>query len=307
MTVWRKVMQFYISRFKGMEKQEFEVEIVTPLFLGGADPQKAELRAPSIKGALRFWWRALYPQFSLAELREMESKNFGDAGDSKKSFGKSRVRIQLAKDLAFENIRYNPVPHKNVNFKFPCLSVGRTFELKVYGDEKIFDLFKLVSILGGFGKRSRRGFGSVMIRNINGKTFNFSYSTSDVLSLINRIADDNYKVHDTVIVRAGASHAEARYAYIKEIQVGNKSYDDYETILKMIGQSSHNNNSDYTGYAGRGQERFSSPVYVSIIKNHNKYLPVVTTLNTSFKSATVSHGLDKSAKFKEEILSGGTR
>ena len=58
-------MAFYISRFKGMESQEFEVEIVTPLFLGGADPNKAELRAPSIKGALRFWWRALNPHFSL--------------------------------------------------------------------------------------------------------------------------------------------------------------------------------------------------------------------------------------------------
>ena len=44
-------MSFYISRFKGLESQEYEVEIVTPLFLGGADPKKAELRAPSITGS----------------------------------------------------------------------------------------------------------------------------------------------------------------------------------------------------------------------------------------------------------------
>ncbi|HPU57120.1 MAG TPA: type III-B CRISPR module RAMP protein Cmr1, partial [Verrucomicrobiota bacterium] len=34
--------------------------IVTPMFLGGANPEsQAELRISSIKGALRFWWRAL--------------------------------------------------------------------------------------------------------------------------------------------------------------------------------------------------------------------------------------------------------
>lgn len=33
--------------------------VVTPMFLGGADPEKAEFRLPSFKGVLRFWWRAL--------------------------------------------------------------------------------------------------------------------------------------------------------------------------------------------------------------------------------------------------------
>ncbi|MFZ1105749.1 MAG: type III-B CRISPR module RAMP protein Cmr1 [Hyphomicrobiaceae bacterium] len=42
-----------------MHRIEAEFEIVTPMFLGGADPKgSAELRAASIKGALRFWWRA---------------------------------------------------------------------------------------------------------------------------------------------------------------------------------------------------------------------------------------------------------
>lgn len=34
--------------------------IVTPMFMGGADREKAVLRAAGIKGALRFWWRALH-------------------------------------------------------------------------------------------------------------------------------------------------------------------------------------------------------------------------------------------------------
>ncbi|WP_448575939.1 type III-B CRISPR module RAMP protein Cmr1, partial [Thermomicrobium sp.] len=36
------------------------LETLTPLFLGGADPRgDPELRASSVRGALRFWLRAL--------------------------------------------------------------------------------------------------------------------------------------------------------------------------------------------------------------------------------------------------------
>jgi len=38
----------------------FQGDVLTPMFLGGADPQgKPELRAPSVRGALRYWLRAL--------------------------------------------------------------------------------------------------------------------------------------------------------------------------------------------------------------------------------------------------------
>ncbi|HID77150.1 MAG TPA: type III-B CRISPR module RAMP protein Cmr1, partial [Planctomycetaceae bacterium] len=38
---------------------EATYRIVTPMFCAGADEQRAELRLPSFKGALRFWWRSL--------------------------------------------------------------------------------------------------------------------------------------------------------------------------------------------------------------------------------------------------------
>ena len=34
-------------------------EIITPCFCAGADPNMAELRAPSIRGELRWWFRVL--------------------------------------------------------------------------------------------------------------------------------------------------------------------------------------------------------------------------------------------------------
>jgi CRISPR-associated protein Cmr1 len=57
----------------------------TPLFLGGADPKGGvvELRPPSIKGVLRFWWRAIaWSRFAgnLGHIRKEEERLFGSAG-----------------------------------------------------------------------------------------------------------------------------------------------------------------------------------------------------------------------------------
>lgn len=54
--------------------------VVTPLFLGGAEPTKhCELRPASIKGALVFWWRVLRPDLPLAKLRGEEEALFGSS------------------------------------------------------------------------------------------------------------------------------------------------------------------------------------------------------------------------------------
>ena len=42
-----------------MNTLEATYRIVTPMFIGDAEQKATSLRPPSIKGALRFWWRAL--------------------------------------------------------------------------------------------------------------------------------------------------------------------------------------------------------------------------------------------------------
>jgi len=58
------------------------------MFLSGADGQTPELRPPSIKGALRFWWRAMNGHLSLEELKKKEDEIFGGTE------GRSKVVIQ---------------------------------------------------------------------------------------------------------------------------------------------------------------------------------------------------------------------
>lgn len=72
----------------------FKCETVTPMFMAGADGKKPELRAPSIKGVLRFWWRAINGNLKLEDLRKREAAIFGGSG---KDQGRSKVIIQVKK------------------------------------------------------------------------------------------------------------------------------------------------------------------------------------------------------------------
>jgi CRISPR-associated protein Cmr1 len=72
-------------------------QVVTPLFLGGADGQAEGFRLASLKGTLRWWWRALhYADFmreaqgsrgrALAELHRSEARLFGSADEGQAAF-----------------------------------------------------------------------------------------------------------------------------------------------------------------------------------------------------------------------------
>lgn len=78
-----------------MKEIILKLRIVTPLFIGGAEQEQiAELREPSIKGLLRFWYRAIYPNDA-----ECEARIFGGQG---KGQGQSRVLLRITdKKLTF--------------------------------------------------------------------------------------------------------------------------------------------------------------------------------------------------------------
>jgi CRISPR-associated protein Cmr1 len=252
-----------------MDKIIFECESVTPIFMYGADGKTPELRPASIKGLMRFWWRAINGDLSLDKLKKQEDEIFGNT-DNKSSFS---VKIPLSKKLQTEKI--NPLPHKKQGDKGyhtkNAFKTNQTFKIIFTGKnlELIENLFKLTTILGGFGQRSRRGFGSIKIKTIN---------ENEVLVL------------PTIIYH----QSEINYPYIKSIQVG-KTYKTFQDLLETIGRASHNNNCDELGSIN---PRLASPIYVSILKfGDNDYRPIITTLKN-----TKSNSDGKVLDFKKAIL-----
>jgi len=169
-----------------MFKAEFELEAITPLFMRGADQRQAEIRAPSIKGLMRWWFRALAGNYfgrDIAGLKRFEERFFGGVGS------KSRVTIEVTK---VEGVKKSLVSESGgrctINDKSPSSQLrylwfsinllaqncrlkeyypaGTKFNINIQSlDEKAFrlalaSLWALVN-LGSIGFRARRGAGCV--------------------------------------------------------------------------------------------------------------------------------------------------
>jgi CRISPR-associated protein Cmr1 len=75
-----------------MKHLTFRLQLVTPLFLSGADQQAAELRPPSVRGALRFWFRAMVGGVVSGDwqkVRDFESRVWGSTSQA------SQVKLRL--------------------------------------------------------------------------------------------------------------------------------------------------------------------------------------------------------------------
>jgi len=147
--------------------------------------------------------------------------------------------------------------------KFYNFEMTIRFDDNIISQKEIEDLVKTTLTLGGIGKRARRGFGSIWITKINN---NPSFST---IEEIERFLSEKNEV-------AGKS----KFAYFKKAEIG-KAFNSATSVLEAIGLASHNNASDWLGFA-KGQSRFASPIFVTVIKDEkNQFYPLITTLNTA--------------------------
>ncbi|KLO23496.1 type III-B CRISPR module RAMP protein Cmr1 [Marinitoga sp. 1155] len=300
-----------------MEKIIFRCEIITPMFCYGAHDKKREmpeLRPPSIKGVIRFWWRAINGHMSINDLRKKEADIFGGSIENIK---KSKISITIY-PKGIKKSKVDPVPHKG-KFKKYALNYGTKFDIvfslkkRINIDEKIIDLeyvkklFILVSILGGIGRRSRRGFGSFRINYINNKKIDYDNfikieKVEELLNEVNIDSKNHFSIQDNKII---SDFTSKKYPYIKEIRIGNSRESNSDNLLKKISLSSHKNNSEWTGFTNR-QKRLASPIYVSVVKiikqNNFYFFPVVTILETIFENKFDNHGNNRSDKFISEVL-----
>jgi CRISPR-associated protein Cmr1 len=171
------------------------LKTITPLFLGGAEPNDfAELRPPAIKGLLRFWYRALDPNY-----QAREGKIFGGTGamEGQSSFrlqlespirGKMRWDLDRYRGAPFQKGGSQGAPPKNgfLYLGFPlrlggndrkAIPPGESFLLvnrfSTFPTEQIrkavLSAWWLLGHFGGLGTRARRGFGTVALQRWEGE------------------------------------------------------------------------------------------------------------------------------------------
>lgn len=174
---------------------EATYRIVTPMFCSGADQTSAELRVPSFKGALRFWWRSLM-WGRVSDHRELQQKEAELFGASDQRCGQSRVQLrissrelehQIDKGQVFEGGKLVGAHYLGYGvmeaFDGKNTKAGRLTRPMIPGghftvscrfsrfatDKQIDEVRRaliLLGTVGGLGSRSRRGFGSLTLKSL---------------------------------------------------------------------------------------------------------------------------------------------
>lgn len=198
----------------GLVTQIRKYQLITPLFGGGVEAGKNDSQMPingkSIRGQLRFWWRATrgsnehvratllalglpivktdaqgnqIPLTDLEKLRKLEGEIWGLASGN--SGQPSSVQLHITLDAPGQTIDYN---NENRNFKygaFPMqtaqhqsLQENIQFTLEVSYESKFQEEVSAAlwawESFGGVGARTRRGFGAIHCCEIDSQTREFT-------------------------------------------------------------------------------------------------------------------------------------
>ncbi len=316
-----------------MKEVKFDLEVITPMLLHGADGKTAEIRAPSIKGLMRYWWRAVKAEDNIGRLKEDEEQIFG----STKIRSKVQIRILQGNSnkksaLGFDQNKIG------LNYLFPSIFVSRVRD----GDPKeYFDVGTEFSIIlssldsdseqlkqaiaslwlmiyfGGLGSRSRRGGGNLAVKQIkNNLNLNLKFVPDNIRSeadLSNWIKSNYDEICKTINPSQGSKkYSNLRGARIKILsayrnwqdslnEVG-KLYKDYRRDYDLVERAAIGlplKNLDIDGKF----ERSASRLIIKVIKANDNYYSVIILLKGPL--LTKEHGLkfrDKRYKLPDDSI-----
>lgn len=179
-----------------MSEIQLLLEAVTPIFLNGAPTGRGtppELRGAPFRGQLRYWFRTLHPNLSIADLSNLESQIFGSTETG------SRVNVitypKNSKSMPVEERLVLPHnPHRA--FTKNAFAEGSQFYLRIRIKDRasIESLFKSLLLLvnfSGVGNRVRRGFGSLKITDLA-----YSEELEDFSQGLNLLRPVSFKNYD---------------------------------------------------------------------------------------------------------------
>lgn len=172
-------------------KREYQLELVTPAFLGGAD-QSAQWRTAGIKALIRQWWRVVWtaenPNKTVNDMRAAEAVRFGSVQDGLNRKAQIQIRfdeeaknvnsvvrgIQPDQNQSLQYLGFGPFVQPNQPSSKAALNSGIKMKFKILiqaKDEIQLNQFAteidktmfLVAQFGTLGSRSNNAWGSLHI------------------------------------------------------------------------------------------------------------------------------------------------
>lgn len=272
--------------------------------MNGADTRSPSLRSSGLKGILRFWWRAAHPNLDNAERKLLEQQIFGgtaslgEKSDKATQARKSALILQV-RDEAYATT-LDLIPHKrDIGRNSPTSSYGpgERFEIifrlrnnEFSTMEKLEALLQLSALLGGIGRRTRRGMGvfTVMDPENHRELQSTEEAMEEIQKQIQKLNPDVFawdKAKQSISPLAPYSQP---YPFIKQIQIGHTPWSNLDKLLLHIGECTSvlhgqykrkGEENSYQKALGAGRPRFASPVYVSVLKISKQFHPIITQLH----------------------------
>lgn len=235
-----------------MREVRFRCRVLTPMFLGGPDPDTPEFRPPSIRGLLRYWYRALLGATGIGapdRLQSEEAKIFG----STEVASSLRVRVVTDGDPDTETPN-DLLEGRGRSYLWHFIQAGandrsgiapdETFELRLTAiprhkehsaDEVLQAAVRalwLLTHLGGLGMRSRRFAGAFRARYTD---------CPDDISLPSFSPAPSYpewiRAQLASIVPDGPAATSTRFNHLGRARVWivPKRFDDYNSVVDTVG------------------------------------------------------------------------
>ncbi|HOQ40247.1 MAG TPA: type III-B CRISPR module RAMP protein Cmr1 [Fervidobacterium sp.] len=331
-----------------MKRIVLTCETVTPMFMYGADGRTPELRPSELKGMMRFWWRAAKGEDNIEKLKNDEFQIFGGVGNGGRK-SKVNLRVIFDKNSLHNNVRYDLRTDPKIKSKqagssfslqYPGISYllystilegkktsyvknyikdGFSFTISITSFdpntyEQVIAAFWLAVYLGGFGTRSRRGAGNIMIKNVSGDdtagiSFVPTVGDSDHLkewfdSNIEKIRSAfNFGTTSKYSTLAGSQLLifNPQRTWFEALEHTGRMFADFRRQNKsMLWESAafgmpviHRRSGVKMvpcGTHGKLSDRFSSPIIFKVIKSQNLFFPLVLKLNVNMNKIGKEEG-----------------
>lgn len=146
--------------------KQYTLNLITPLFSTGVDKNQPEVRAPSIRGQLHWWFRAL------GGAHELEKEVFGGVHSGPRA-SRLVVRVVCGQMPAAQN--FPTLPHKSGNYASPKAAFPPGSSFRVAFSQRLDPLssaaqsmldrtIKMWLLCGSLGLRSTRGGGAFHVK-----------------------------------------------------------------------------------------------------------------------------------------------
>ena len=269
-------LQTWIDQLENNTNQpslKAEFQVVTPMFIGDGAQSASSIRPPSIKGALRFWWRALNWSRCLQEtdsetkalnqLHDEEAAIFGLAAKQDKKGeqqgGQGLFTLKVSQPDKLPKVNNWPANGNspcgfigfglwgtNTSKQREAIAEGVNFTVELIFKKDVTDTVLaqlkealiVFGLLGSLGSRARRGFGSVSITSINDESLQFS-SLDEYRSVLDKYLpkdqsnNKSYPAFTAWTVHSSVYSYGSKNEARQALQILNASYKEARSVLSI--------------------------------------------------------------------------